>query len=159
MSEVPNEPKVGDGIATVATTQAGQAEAKESARPRPLQTLSATELVKEVTGQVGLLAKKQIDLATTELRADLTAELAMVKGLGVAAIASILAMAVLLVAGVLALATLIPGWQAALIVGGFLLLVAAIAAAVGWAKRVSSPLHRTRQTLKEDVQWTKEKLA
>ncbi len=120
---------------------------------------SAGELVKEVTGQISLLAQKQIDLAAAELRADLMTELHMVEGLGVAAIATILSLAVLLVAGVFGLALVMPGWQAALIVGGGLLGIAGIAGAMGWRKRVKSPMRRTRQTLKEHVDWTKEKLA
>jgi Putative Actinobacterial Holin-X, holin superfamily III len=147
-----------DEQTTPPATRAGREEG--TAQPqRPLENLSTAELVKELTSQVGLLAKKQIDLAATELRADLTAELAMVGGLGIAAIASILGLAVLLVAGVFGLALLMPGWEAALIVGGGMLLIAGIAAAIGWGKRVRSPLRRTRQTLKEDVQWGKEKLA
>jgi peptidoglycan/LPS O-acetylase OafA/YrhL len=70
-----------------------------------------------------------------------------------------LGVAVLLVAGVFGLTLVMPGWEAALIVGGALLLVAGIAGAVGWNRRVKSPMRRTRQTLKEDLQWTKEKLA
>jgi len=126
---------------------------------RPPEDLSAAELVKEVTGQIGLLARKQIDLATSELRADLKAELQMVGGLGIGAILAILGLAILLVAGVFGLALLMPAWQAALIVGAGLLLVAGIVAATGWSRRAKSPLHRTRQTLKEDLQWSKEKLA
>jgi len=127
--------------------------------PRPLEAVSAGELVKKVTSQIGLLAQKQIDLAASELRSDLTAELRMVEGIGISAVAAILGLAVLLMAGVFGLTLVMPGWEAALIVGGGLLLIAGIAAAVGWSRRVRSPLRRTRQTLKEDLQWTKEKVA
>jgi hypothetical protein len=126
---------------------------------RPLKDVPAGELVKEVTGQIGLLAKKQIDLASAELRGDLMAELQMVKGISIAAIAAILGLAILLVAGVFGLTLIMPGWEAVLIVGGGLLLIAGIAATVGWSRRARSPMRRTRQALKDDVQWTKEKLA
>ena len=125
-------------------------EAATRPRARPLEGVPAGELLKEVTEQVSLLAQKQIELATTELRSDLKAELAMVGGLGVAAVAALMALALLL---------WLPGWQAALIVTGFMLVVALVAALFGWNKRARSPLRRTRQTLKEDVQWTKERLA
>jgi hypothetical protein len=128
-------------------------------RERPLAGVPAGELLKEVTEQVSLLAKKQIELATTELRSDLKAELAMVGGLGVAAVAGLMALAMLLVTGVFVLTLWLPGWQAGLIVTGFMLVVALTAALIGWNKRARSPLRRTRQTLKEDVQWTKERLA
>jgi hypothetical protein len=132
----------------------------ESSQPdRPFEDVPATDLIKEVADQVTLLAKKQIELANTELRADLKAELAMVEGLGIAAIASLMTLAMLLVAGVFALTHWLPGWQAALIGAGFMLLVTGVAVLVGWNKRTRSPLRRTRQMLKEDVQWTKERLA
>ena len=126
---------------------------------RPLEPLSTAQLVKEVTGQTGLLMKKQLDLAISELRSDLSSELAMVEGFGISAVTSILGLAVLLMAGVFGLARLMPAWQAALIVAGALLLVAAIAGVVGWSKRARSPLRRSRKSIKESVEWTKEKLA
>jgi uncharacterized membrane protein YqjE len=121
--------------------------------------LPTGELVKKVTEEIGLLARKQIELATAELRRDLMAELQMAGGLGIAVIAAILGLATLLVAGVFGLALLIPAWEAALIVAGGLLLIAGLAAVVGWSRRVRSPMRLTRQVLKEDVQWTKERLA
>lgn len=145
------------GTATGEDDMANETHIERSARP--LEERSAGELVKQVTGQIGLLARKQIDLATTELRADLMAELQMVGGLGVGAVAAILGLAVLLVAGVFGLALVMPGWEAALIVGGGLLVIAGIAGAVGWSRRARSPLRRTRQTLKENLDWTKEKVA
>ena len=130
-----------------------------AAMRRPLEPLSTPQLVKEVTGQTGLLMKKQLDLAISELRSDLSSELAMVGGFGIAAVTSILGLAVLLMAGVFGLARLMPAWQAALIVAGALLLVAAIAGLIGWSKRARSPLRRSRKSIKESVEWTKEKLA
>jgi len=140
-------------------SQAGEGHLVEGRQARPLENIPGSALVKDVTGQIGLLVEKQINLATSELRRDLVAELQMVEGLGVSVVAAILGLAVLLVAGVFGLTLVMPGWEAALIVGGGLLLVAAIAGAVGWKRRVTSPMWRTRQTLKENLQWTKEKLA
>jgi uncharacterized membrane protein YqjE len=143
------------------TTRAGREEplAPIPLSTRPLEDLSAGDLLKQVAAQVSLLASKQIELANTELRADLKAELAMVGGLGVAAIAALMTLALLLVAGVFVLALWVPGWQAALIGAGFLLSVTLIAGAVAWKTRVRSPFRRTRQTLKEDARWAKERLA
>jgi uncharacterized membrane protein YqjE len=117
---------------------------------RAAAALSTAELIKEITSQFGHLAKKQLELAKTELRADVRAEVAMAEGLGVGAIAALLTVNMLLVTLVLALAQRMPGWGAGLAVSGFLLGVAIIAALVGWQKRVRSPLARTRRTLQED---------
>jgi hypothetical protein len=121
--------------------------------------LSNRALISEIIGKASLLAKKEIELAKAEIRADLNAQLRMVKALGVAGLAALLGLNMLLVAGVLALGLKIAAWLAALIVGGTLLLVAAIVGYIGWKRMVTNPLALTRQTLKEDVQWLKERLA
>jgi hypothetical protein len=94
-----------------------------------------------------------------EIRADVQSELAMVKSLGIAALAALLGLDLLLVAGVLALAPWIAPWLSALVGGAVLLVAGAIVGYAGWTRRVSSPLALTRKTLKEDVQWAKERLA
>jgi uncharacterized membrane protein YqjE len=128
--------------------------------PRPEMTgLSTAELIKEITHQVGELARAQIQLATTELRADIKSEVKMAAGLGVSALAALTAVNLLLVTIVFALSAVMPGWAAGLIVTGVMALVAAIAGVVGWKKRVRHPLERTRHELEEDVRWTKERLA
>ena len=121
--------------------------------------LSNRALIGEITGKASLLARKEIELAKAELRADLNAQLGMVKAFGVAAIAALLGLNLLLVAGVLALGLKIESWLAALLVGGALLVTAAVVGYIGWKRVVTNPLALTRQTLKEDVRWVKERLA
>jgi hypothetical protein len=121
--------------------------------------LSNRALIGEITGKASLLARKEIELAKAELRADLNAQLGMVKAFGVAAIAALLGLNLLLVAGVLALGLKIESWLAALLVGGALLVTAAVVGYIGWKRMVTNPLALTRQTLKEDVRWVKERLA
>jgi hypothetical protein len=121
--------------------------------------LSSRALIGEITGKATLLAKKEIELAKAETRADLKSQLATVKAMGIAAIAALLGVNMLLVAVVLALGTRIPGWLAALIIGGAMLVIGAVVAYVGWRRMATNPLALTRQTLKEDVQWMKERLA
>ena len=133
--------------------------AESHAREASARELSNRALLGEITGKASLLVQKEIELAKTELRADLKAELGMVKAMGIAALAAILGLNLLLVAGVLALGLKIAAWLAALIVGGALLVTAAIVGYVGWRHMVTNPLALTRQTLKEDVRWVKERLA
>ena len=121
--------------------------------------LSSAELIKTVMQKVTELAKTEFELATTELRADLKAEAAAAKGLGIAAVAGLAGLNLLLVTVVLALALVMPAWGAGLLVTGVVLLIAVIAAATGWGKRVKTPLRRVRHDIKENVQWTKEKIA
>jgi membrane protein len=124
-----------------------------------VQALPTRELLGEIVEKAGLLARKEVELAKTELRADLTSQLGMAKGLGVAGLASLLGVNLLLVAVVIALAPLVTPWLGALILGGLLVVGGGIVAYVSWNRRVSSPLALTRKSLKEDVQWAKEHLA
>jgi hypothetical protein len=123
------------------------------------RTLSTRELIGEITEKVALLAKKEVELAKAEIKADLEAELSTAKGLGVAALGVVLGLNMLLVALVLALAAYMPAWLAAVLLGGALLAAGGIVAYVSWTRRVTKPLAVTRKTLKEDVQWAKERLA
>jgi hypothetical protein len=149
----PNDPANGDrtGEEKPMTTS--------TSRTPNARELSNRVLISEITGKASLLVKKEIELAKAEIRADLNAQLGMVKALGIAALAALSGLNMLLVAGVLALGLTLPSWLAALIVGGTLLVVAAILGYIGWKRMVTNPLALTRQTLKEDVQWVKERLA
>ena len=133
--------------------------AESNAREANARELSNRALLGEITGKASLLVQKEIELAKAEIRADLRTQLGTVKAFGVAAIAALLGLNLLLVAGVLALGLKIAAWLAALIVGGALLVTAVIVGYVGWRHIVTNPLALTRQTLKEDVRWMKERLA
>ena len=136
-----------------------QRSSASSAHEAKARVLSNRELFGEITGKASLLARKEIELAKAEIRADLQSQLGTVKAFGVAACAALLGMNLLLVAGVLALGLTFAAWLVALIAGGALLVIAAIVGYVGWQRMVTNPLALTRKTLKEDVQWMKERLA
>jgi hypothetical protein len=120
--------------------------------------MSTPALLKEITAQVELLAKKQIELAKTEVLSDLRQEATAAGGVGVAAVVALAGVNLLLVTGVLALALLMPAWTAGIVVSGATLLVAALVGLVSWRRRVRRPLARTRATLQEDVRFAKERL-
>jgi hypothetical protein len=130
-----------------------------SGEEKVASNLSTAELVKEISGQVGQLAKKQIELVKAELKSDLKTEAVAFGGMGLGALAALAGINLLLVTVILALAEVMPGWGAGLIVSGAVLLFAAISAAFGWSKRVKSPLSRTRGALQEDVRIVKERTA
>ena len=131
----------------------------QTALPASVEAMSNRELIGHVIQNATQLAKKEIELAKSELRADLKKEVAMVKGLGVAGLCAIWAVSLMLVACALALGNVIPEWAAALIVAGVVLAVGTVAGLVGWGKRVKKPLEATRRSLKEDALWAKERLA
>jgi hypothetical protein len=145
-------------IPSVPATAASTVEASATERPST-RDLSTVELVKEITAEVGHLVQKQIALAKTELKSDLKAEATMVGGFGIAALGAAVTVNLLLVTAVLALAQVMSGWKAGLLVSGVVLLIAGTVAGIAWKRRVRSPLARTQRTLREDVEWTKERLA
>jgi hypothetical protein len=123
------------------------------------QTLSTRALLGQITDKATQLVRKEVELAKTEIKADLASQLAMVKGLAVAALAVLLGLNLLLVAGVMAVAPYVSPWLGALILGGALVLIGGIMGYASWTRRLSNPLPLTRKTLREDVQWAKEQLA
>jgi len=123
------------------------------------QALSTRQLLTRLLETVSLLVTKEVELARAELKADLKAELDMVKLLVAAGVVAVFGVNMLLVAAVFALTVWIPGWLAALGVAVLLLASGGLLALVGWKRRVSAPLAVTRKTVKEDMQWAKERLA
>jgi uncharacterized membrane protein YqjE len=127
----------------------------------PLRGARTKDLVAELGRKGRLLARKEVELAKVEIKADLHREVRMASGLGVAGLCAIFTVQLLLVAVVLALmqAGLLPGWAAALVVAAVVLAVGTAAGLWGWARRVRAPLETTRRSLREDVRWAKEQIA
>jgi hypothetical protein len=123
------------------------------------QRLGTAALMMKVVSQAELLAKKEIELAKTELRADLHSEARVAEGLGIAAVAALVTVNLLLVTAALALSLVMPGWAAGLIVSGVMLIVALLFATVSWRRRLREPMAHTRRTLKDGVKWTRERFA
>jgi Putative Actinobacterial Holin-X, holin superfamily III len=126
---------------------------------REPRSLSTVELVSRLVKAGSLLVAKEVELARAEIKADLQAELGVLKLLIAAAVAAVLGMNLLLVSAVFALTRWMPGWLAALALAGVVLAIAVGLGLIGWARRVSSPLAVTRKTVKEDMEWAKERLA
>lgn len=125
----------------------------------PPNELSTRELVAAVTATATELVKQEIELARLELKRDLEAQLAAAIWLGVAAVGALMVLAMLLVTAVFGFANVVAGWGAALIVAGIVAGPTALAALIGWLKLVKNPLETTRKTLKEDLEWAKQRLA
>ena len=113
-------------------------------------------LLGDVVKQSTELVKKELELARVELKEDVRREVAMLKGIAVAALCGLAAFGLLLAAAVFGLGLIVPMWAAALIVAGGVAVIGAIAFAIGWTRRARSLLSTTRTTLKEDVRWAKQ---
>jgi uncharacterized membrane protein YqjE len=131
---------------------------QEYSSARPISAASSRDLVVDFTKTSMELVRKEIRLAREELRQDIKREVTAAAGIGIAGLFAILFANALIATVILVLAIWLPAWTSALIVAGFLLCVSAIAGGFGWGKRVKTPLPKTQKTIKEDVQWAKERL-
>ena len=117
---------------------------------------SLGELFSEMTSDIGLLVRKEIELAKTETKEELTRAGRGAAMFGAAGVAGLLALLLVSFAAAWALAVVIPTGWAFLVVGAIYAVIAAVVALRGREemKRVGAP-EQTIQTLKEDVQWAK----
>jgi len=131
--------------------------------PPPMRSdgrlLSTRELLSRILHTAAQLVSTEMALAREEGKANLDAAFATVKLLLVAGVIGLAGVNLLLVAAVFALAHVMPGWLAAVLVGGVILVISAIVGYSGWQRRVTRPLAVTRKTVTEDLQWVKERLA
>ncbi len=127
----------------------------------PLRRMPTRDLVTELARKASLLAKKEVELAKAEIKADVRAEVTTASGLGAAGLCAIFTVQLLLVAIVFAIteAGWLPGWASSLVVAGVVLLAGTGIGLWGWARRVRRPLDSTRRSLQEDVRWAKDRIA
>jgi membrane protein len=123
------------------------------------RNLTTGELMSQVVDRTRELVREEIALAKVEAKEQIRSTVSMASALAVGAACGIFGVMVLIAAAVLGIATGTPAWLAALVVGIALLVVAAIAAAVGWSRRVRVPLERTRRTAQEDIRWVKDRMS
>jgi hypothetical protein len=122
-------------------------------RERPLG-----EVAKELTSDLSLLVRQEIELAKAEMgqKGRIAAPgLGMLGGAGVVALCAAGALTAFLV---LVLATFLPDWAAALIVGAVLAGVAYVLVRQGRERvaEAGKPVpEQTIETMKEDVEWAK----
>lgn len=120
-----------------------------------LRRLSTGELMRRLINNMSTLVDREADLARQEVRAD-----AVQVGTGVAALAvgGLLIYTAVVALIVALVAWLGPGlfpWAIALIVAAIFAIVGIVAALIGWRRVRVQPLVRTRQTVREDLQWVR----
>jgi len=124
------------------TPEISQVGASPTGNPRDLSTAA---LLKEIGAEVSHLAHKQLELAMTEVKADLKREVAAAAGLSIATIFGIVTLNLLFVTAALTLTFWMPAWAACLSVAGITLVIAVAIGLTAWNKRVVDPLARTRR--------------
>jgi membrane protein len=122
--------------------------------------VSTVRLVGQVAGDVGTLVKKEVELARQEITEALMARVKAIAAFVAIGVIGMFIVGFLGAAGAAALAQVMPLWLALLIVAAAFLLLAGMAAVFGIARIKKPPLkpEKTKQTIKEDVEWAKAQL-
>ncbi|GFO64038.1 phage holin family protein [Geomonas paludis] len=115
------------------------------------------ELVSELTGEVRVLFRQELDLFTAEMKEKLVALAKDGAAIGVGGVLLYTGFLVLLAAIVLGLATVMPAWGAALVVALGLIAIGAVLVLKGGkdVKEMDAKPEQTVGALKETVQWAK----
>lgn len=129
--------------------------------PRPLESATTGELLGQFFRQTSELLRKEVELAKAEIGSSVKSAVTMTVGFAVAMVFSLLGLGLFCAAAVLGLAASMSAWSAALLVGLVMFVIAGIVAMVARSKvkHLAHPLKETQKTLKEDVQWAKERMA
>jgi uncharacterized BrkB/YihY/UPF0761 family membrane protein len=135
----------------------GNGRANDSTNPGDVSTV---RLVGQVAGDVGTLVKKEVELARQEITEALMARLKAIAAFVVIGVIALFIIGFLGLSGAAALGQVMPLWLGLLIVAGAFIVLAVLAAVFGIARLKKPPLkpEKTRQTIKEDVEWAKAQL-
>lgn len=120
---------------------------------------STMELVRDVIDDFQSLMRQEVGLAKAEMRSA-AAELVRASSLLVAAgVLGVLGFAYLTLAGFITLQRWLLDWAAALVVGGVLVVVGLVLGWIGLNAARHEKLRTTAQSLQEDQEWIRSKLA
>ncbi len=117
------------------------------------------ELLRSIGTDLSLLVRQQVALAKEEMRGIAAEKATGGALLAAAAVFALFVLGFASLAGAAALDLVLPRWAALLIVAGVYLLLAVIAVLIG-RNALAAPAtpERTKQTVKEDLEWAKRKL-
>ena len=126
----------------------------ESSMP---EAMSSVDLVKELTSNASLLVQRQVKLAKLEAKKEIEKGKTMAELFGVAGLCAYAGVILCLVAAALAIGAALDGryWAGALIMAAVLFIPAIISGLLGYKKRITNPLPRTRAELSKEITWAK----
>ena len=119
---------------------------------------SLSDVFQDIIRNVQEIVRSEVRLAKTEVREEAARAKSPTLLFGAGVVTAIFAMLFLLLMIVYALGLVMPSWEAALIVGAVLAVVASVilTAAIGRFKQIHPAPERTVKTIKENVEWAKQ---
>ncbi len=124
-------------------------------REETIRGLSTGELIRRLVNDVSGLIDREILLARAEARADVRQAATGAGALALGVLLLYTALAAVIVAIILASAPTLAPVLAALVSALVFAVLGAIVALIGWSQIRIRPLERTRETLREDVEWAR----
>ena len=120
---------------------------------------SLSDVFQDIIRNVQEIVRSEVRLAKTEIREEAARAKSPTLLLGAGVVTAIFAMLFLLLMIVYALALVMPSWAAALIVGTVLAVVASVVLMAGMKrfKQIHPTPERTVETIKENVEWVKQR--
>lgn len=124
----------------------------------PAGDRSFAEVLQDVVGNIQEIVRSEVRLAKAEIKEEAAKAKSSAMLLGIGAASAVYAVLFLLLMTVYALTLVMPNWAAALVVGGALAIVAAVAITAGVKrfKEIHPTPERTLETIKENVEWVKQ---
>jgi uncharacterized membrane protein YqjE len=117
---------------------------------------SVSDVLQDIFGNVQDIVRSEVRLAQAEIKTEAAKTARAAKSLIAGAMLGLYAGGVLLIAAVYGLSMVVAPWLAALLVGGFVAVMAAILISIGQGRlrKIKKP-EKTIRSVKEDVQWLK----
>ncbi len=131
---------------------------QDPASPRELRELPIGELMKQLAEETSLLVRQELQLARAELTQQGKRAGIGIGELGGAGLVALYALGALTACFIAALALVLPVWAAALIVAAVYGAIAGVLALIGRRSLQQSlppTPTRTERTIKEDIEWVK----
>lgn len=121
------------------------------------EAMSSADLVKELTSNASLLVQRQVKLAKLEAKKEIDKGKTMAELFGVAGLCAYAGVLMCLVAAALAIGAALDGryWAGALIMAAAMFIPAIVSGLLGYKKRITNPLPRTRAELSKEITWAK----
>jgi inner membrane protein YhjD len=154
MEEGGNGEQGSEGGGVVETTSDGPVRGQPARMPGERSTV---DLVKSIGTDASLLVRKEIELAKQEVKEGIAARIKAIIAFSAAGIFGLFAFGFLLAAAAAGLDEVLQPWASRLVVAGALLVVAGLGAMLGVPRLKSPPLApvKTKETIREDVEWAR----
>jgi hypothetical protein len=126
-------------------------------QPSMPEAMSSADLVKELSSNASLLVQRQVKLAKLEAKKELVKGKTMLELFGVAGLCAYAGVILLLVAAADAIGAALGDrhWAGGLIVAAALFIPAIVTGLLGYKKRITNPLPRSRAELSKEITWAK----